>query len=63
VFARQLLQEHRVSDATYAAALERYGKRGMMELGAAVGYYVMSACWMNLLEIEPPGDRPQLPSN
>jgi 4-carboxymuconolactone decarboxylase len=60
-FARQLLREHRVTDETYAAALERYGKRGVMELAAAVGYYVMSACWMNLLEIEPPADRPQLP--
>ena len=61
-FARELLRNHRVADGTYAAALERYGKRGVLELGAAVGYYVMSACWMNLIEIEPPADRPQLPA-
>jgi 4-carboxymuconolactone decarboxylase len=61
-FARQLLREHRVADETYAEALERYGTRGVMELAATVGYYVMSACWMNLLEIEPPADRPQLPA-
>jgi 4-carboxymuconolactone decarboxylase len=60
-FARELLREHRVSDGTYAAAQELYGTRGVLELGAAVGYYIMSACWMNLIEIEPPADRPQLP--
>ena len=61
-FARQLLRQHRVDDQTYAAALQRFGVRGVLELGAAVGYYIMSACWMNLTEIEPPLDRPQLPA-
>lgn len=60
-FTRQLLREHRVDDATYAAALKRFGERGVIELTATVGYYIMSACWMNALEIEPPPDRPQLP--
>lgn len=60
-FARQTLRQHRVDDATYGAALERYGTRGVIELTAAIGYYIMSACWMNVLEIEPPADRPQLP--
>jgi 4-carboxymuconolactone decarboxylase len=60
-FTRQLLQQHRVDDETYAAALERFGERGVIELAATAGYYVMSACWMNLLQIEPPADRPQLP--
>src|SRR4051812_34561634 len=60
-FARQLLREHRVDPETYAIALERYGERGVIELSATVGYYIMSACWMNLMEIEPPADRPQLP--
>jgi 4-carboxymuconolactone decarboxylase len=60
-FTRQLLEQHRVDEPTYQAALERFGERGVIELAAAAGYYVMSACWMNLLEIEPPPDRPQLP--
>ena len=60
-FARQLLRGHRVDQQTYDAALQTYGTRGVMELSAAVGYYVMSACWMNLMEIDPPADRPQLP--
>src|SRR6185436_14213197 len=60
-FTRELLRDHRVSDETYAAATERYGQRGVIELAGTVGYYVMSACWMNLMEIDPPADRPQLP--
>jgi 4-carboxymuconolactone decarboxylase len=60
-FARQLLRAHRVDDETYQAALQRYGERGVIELGATIGYYVMSGCWMNLMQIEPPADRPQLP--
>ena len=31
------------------------------KLTMTVGYYAMSACWMNVMEIEPPADRPQLP--
>lgn len=60
-FVRELLQVHRVSDETYAAATERYGQRGVIELAGTAGYYVMSACWMNLMQIDPPADRPQLP--
>src|SRR3954470_11229671 len=60
-FARELLRDHRLSEETYAAATERYGQKGTIELSGTVGYYVMSACWMNLMEIDPPADRPQLP--
>lgn len=60
-FTRQLLQKHRVNDATYAKALENFGERGVIELTMTAGYYIMSACWMNVMEIEPPADRPQLP--
>jgi 4-carboxymuconolactone decarboxylase len=60
-FTRQLLREHRIDDATFAAALAAYGQRGVLELAATAGYYIMSACWMNALQIEPPPDRPQLP--
>ena len=61
-FARQLLRNHRVDDATYAAALALYGPRGVLEMAATAGYYIMSACWMNVMEIEPPADRAQLPA-
>jgi len=60
-FARLLLRGHRVDDATYAEAVSKYGERGVLELTLTVGYYAMSACWMNVMEIEPPADRPQLP--
>jgi len=60
-FTRQLLQDHRIDGETYAAAVKRFGERGVIELTATIGYYIMSACWMNALEIEPPADRAQLP--
>ena len=53
-FARELLRDHRVSEETYAARHKRYGQRGVIELAGTVGYYVMSACWMNLMQIDPP---------
>ena len=62
-FARSCCSDHRVSDETYAAATQRYGQRGVIELAGTAGYYVMSACWMNLMEIDPPEDRPQLPQS
>ena len=51
---RQLLNRHRIDDETYGAAVETWGERGVIELVATIGYYVMSACWMNALQIEPP---------
>jgi 4-carboxymuconolactone decarboxylase len=51
---RQLLVRHRIEDATYRAAVDQWGERGVIELVATIGYYVMSACWMNALEILPP---------
>jgi 4-carboxymuconolactone decarboxylase len=60
-FTRELLRDHRVSEQTYTIATQRYGRKGVIELAGTVGYYVMSACWMNLMEIDPPADRPQLP--
>ena len=51
---RQLLGRHRIDDETYRAAVEHWSERGLIELVATIGYYVMSACWMNALEIRPP---------
>ncbi len=60
-FTRQLLLKHRVDDATYAKAQALYGDRGVIEMTMTAGYYIMSACWMNIMQIEPPADRAQLP--
>jgi 4-carboxymuconolactone decarboxylase len=60
-FTRELLGKKRVSDATYRAVFDKYGKKGVLDMAGTAGYYIMSACWMNVMEIEPPPDRPQLP--
>lgn len=44
-FTRELLHTHGVSDPTYAAALQAFGERGVVELGTLVGYFTM-VCWL-----------------
>lgn len=53
-FTRQLLTQHRIEATTFDEAVARWGERSVIELVATIGYYVMSACWMNALEIHPP---------
>lgn len=69
-FCTQLLTgNHRVSDATYRAALEHFGAQGVVELAMTLGYFAMIAFPLNAFEIAPsaeqvrehgPGE-PQLP--
>ena len=44
--------EHRMSDRTYAAALEHFGTRGLVELVATLGYFALIAFPLNAFEIE-----------
>jgi 4-carboxymuconolactone decarboxylase len=53
-FALELNQHRSVSDATYAAALARFGERTVVELTALVGYYTMVAMTLNAHEIPLP---------
>jgi 4-carboxymuconolactone decarboxylase len=57
-FARELVTESRVSDATYEAATRTFGTTGAVELAAMVGYYAMIAMTLNAHAIMPPGERP-----
>ena len=52
-FVRELLGDHEVSRATYQAAADRFGDRGVVELAATVGYYSMLACVLNALCVLP----------
>jgi 4-carboxymuconolactone decarboxylase len=61
VVAQELLRDHKVSDESFAAANEKFGAAGVVELLATVGYYSLMGCVLNGLEIEPPADAPQLP--
>ena len=52
-YARELIQSHRVSAETFAAAEAHLGAAGCVELSAFIGYYVLLACVLNSMEVEP----------
>lgn len=57
-FSRELISTNRVSDATYDAVTNAFGRNGAAELAGIVGYYSMIAGTLNAHNIEPP---PPLP--
>jgi len=59
-FTRELHQTHRVSDATYAKAESRFGKKGVVDMTAIAGYYTWLAMELNVARFEPTGDGPRL---
>jgi 4-carboxymuconolactone decarboxylase len=50
---RQIIEKHRVDDATLDAAKERLGLQGLVEVVGTVGYYAMLAATLNTFEVEP----------
>jgi 4-carboxymuconolactone decarboxylase len=53
-FTRELLQNRKVSQATFDAAVTRFGQRGMMTLTNLVASYAVLAYNMNTYELEAP---------
>jgi 4-carboxymuconolactone decarboxylase len=51
-FTKQLLQKHRVDDATFKAVQTRFGNDGLIQLTGAIGYYAMLAMTVNACELE-----------
>lgn len=52
-FCTQLISgNHRVSDATFKAALDHFGVQGLVELVMTVGYFALIALPLNAFEIE-----------
>jgi len=49
--ATELLRDHRITDATYADAVDRFGPQGLVELVTTVGYYALNALLLNGFEI------------
>lgn len=47
-FTMELLRTHGTSDATYAAAVARFGEAGVVELTTLVGYFAMVSWLMNV---------------
>ncbi len=58
-YVQQLLRKHRVSEATFKAALKKFGLQGLVEMTVAVGHYGTLACALNAFEVEP--ESPDLP--
>ncbi len=51
-FTRQLLQKHRVDDASVKALRARFGDEGLIQLTGTIGYYGMLAMTVNACELE-----------
>jgi 4-carboxymuconolactone decarboxylase len=51
-FTQQLLQKHRVDDATFKAMQDRLGTDGLIQLTGTIGYYSMLAMTVNACELE-----------
>lgn len=57
-FSTEMLQNHEVDDATYAAALELLGDEQLLDLIGLLGYYSMLAMIMRTFDIPVPGEPP-----
>lgn len=51
-FTRDLINKHRVDDATMKALQERFGNHQLVELTGTIGYYSMLAMTANATELE-----------
>ena len=57
-FSTELHRTHGVSDATYQRAVDRFGERGVMDLIAVNGYYVLVSMTLNVDRTPLPGGAP-----
>jgi 4-carboxymuconolactone decarboxylase len=62
-FSRELHETQGVSDATYRAALDRFGERGVVDLIAVNGFYVLVSMCLKVDRTPLPGGaQPPLPA-
>ena len=59
-FALELLNDHKVSDATFNAVKDKLGEQGVTDLTVTVGYYSLISCVLNSMEMKP--DKTTLPA-
>ena len=57
-FTEELLRTKRVSDATYASAVEAFGEEGVVELVGAAGYYTLVGLTLNMAAVPLPDGEP-----
>jgi 4-carboxymuconolactone decarboxylase len=51
-FSREILQDHFVSDETFAAALAEFGEAGLVDLIGCLGNYSMLAMLLNAFQVD-----------
>ena len=61
-FARHLQHTGQVPDGVYAAVADRWGTRGVVELGAVIGYYTMVSMTLNMHRLPLPEGAVGLPN-
>lgn len=52
-FSAELRETHAVSDASYQAVLRHLGERGVVELTALLGFYVLTCMTTNVFQMSP----------
>ena len=62
-FGQEFYRTHRVSSASFDAAIDQFGVRGAAELATLMGYYALLAFNINAFEVDLPEERtePVLP--
>lgn len=61
-FTTELLEQHNVTDAMYKRATDAFGERGVADLIAVTGYYVLVAMTVNVDRTPiPDGGKPPMP--
>lgn len=53
-FVQELVSTHRVSDATYAAAVEAFGQAGVVDMANLAGTYLGASALLNAFEVQGP---------
>lgn len=61
-FGRQLFHDKRVDSATFAKAIEFWGKRGTMDMAAVMSTYAVSGYFAIAVDEHAPEGKPELPA-
>lgn len=56
-FCREVLEDHFVSDGTFAAALEHFGAKGLVDTIGALGNFTMLGMCLNAFQVDLQADR------
>ncbi|WP_408191057.1 carboxymuconolactone decarboxylase family protein [Paraburkholderia graminis] len=57
-FLTELHRDRKVSDATYAHAVELLGEAGVIDLTGLAGYYTLISMTINVFQVSPPAGAP-----